>query len=74
MNTCSDDIFWIIIWVAISFFSHAALDLIYKIIGHFNKVDTIGEHLVITLIAFAILFTLIRIYEIDLSRKKQDDK
>lgn len=68
-----DDIFWIFVWVAVSFFSRSFLDLVYKLIDlAFGKTDSLLQYVSIFSVAFVILFVLIRLYEIDMSRKKKE--
>ena len=72
MNTCGEDIFWIFVWIAIAFFSRATMDLIYEVLDRFfDTKSTLADNFVIMIISFLILFGLVRICRVDMSRKKQ---
>ena len=72
MNTCGEDLFWIFVWIAISFFTRATMDLVYEVLDrYFDTKSTLADNFVIMAISFLVLFGLVRICRVDLSRKVQ---
>lgn len=75
MTKCSDDLFWIFVWVAIAFFSRSAIDLLYEFMNRYIDIkNTLADNIVICSISFLILFYLVRVQCVDMTRKQKEQK
>jgi len=62
----SHDLFWIILWILISFSSRIWGDLLYKILDKvFGKGRTVEQLLALTLFSFLTIFVFVRMYDFD---------
>jgi len=67
--TYHHDLFWIILWIMISFSSRIWGDLLYRIMDNvFGKRRTTEQLIAMTLISILTIFVFVRIYDFDIDR------
>ena len=67
--TYHHDLFWIILWIMISFSSRIWGDLLYRFMDNvFGKRRTTEQLIAMTLISILIIFMFVRIYDFDIDR------
>lgn len=72
MRTHQEDLFWIVAWISITFFSQAFLNVIYGTIEkYFGNDNSLTQRIIVMIVSFIFLYFLIRQYGVDLSRSQK---